>query len=86
MSDFLFHEVSEQEKEKIRKEAKAIMDNFSKKLSKVDGKISESFIERDVSERQDGNGSECDEDFRRRVLENAPNKNSDFIIGEKKSW
>ena len=56
MSDFLFHEVSEQEKEKIRKEAKAIMDNFSKKLSKVDGKISESFIERAECERKEGEG------------------------------
>ncbi|MBS3070880.1 hypothetical protein J4407_01095 [Candidatus Pacearchaeota archaeon] len=26
------------------------------------------------------------EDFRRRILENAPNKNKDFIIAEKKSW
>jgi hypothetical protein len=37
--DFLFHTLSEKEREDIRKEAKRILDSFSEKLSKV--KVSE---------------------------------------------
>ena len=39
--DFLFHKVSEKEKEEIKKQAKSIMDKFSEKLSKIDKKIPE---------------------------------------------
>ena len=52
MADFLWHKVSESEKEEIRKQAKKIMDNFSKKLDKV-GTMEESFIERDEFERKE---------------------------------
>ena len=102
MTDFLFHEVSESEKEEIKKEAKSIMDSFSKKLEKVKDKISEPFVEREDFEREEitvskspaaisstTNPKERDEeveDFRRLMFENAPNKNADFIIAEKKSW
>ena len=86
MSDFLFHEVSEEEKEDIKKEAKGIMDSFSKKLSSVKEKIPEPIIERENFEREEGEGNSCDEDFRERMFENAPNKNDDFILAEKKSW
>jgi len=34
--DFLWHSVSEEEKESIKQEAKRIMDAFAKALSKVD--------------------------------------------------
>ena len=37
--DFLWHAVSEKEKEEIKKEAKAIMDGFYGKLSKIKVKI-----------------------------------------------
>ena len=86
MSDFLFHKVSEDEKKSIKREAKRIMDSFSKKLAKVDEKIPEPLIERDDFEREEGNSKENDEDFRKIILENAPVKNDDFIIAEKKKW
>ena len=86
MSDFLFHKVSESEKESIKKEAKKVMDDFSKKLSSIREKIPEPSVEREEFEREEGEGKSGDEDFRKRFFENAPNKNSDFIIGEKKSW
>ena len=86
MSDFLFHEVSEKEKEDIKKQAKGIMDSFSKKLSSVKEKILEPKIEREDFQRVEGNPMECDDDFRKRMFENAPNKSGDFILGEKKSW
>ena len=87
--DFLFHKVSDKEREEIKKEAKSIMDNFSEKLSKVKDKISEPLIERDKFEREeasDDSKKTQDSDFRKRMFENAPNKNGDFIIAEKKKW
>lgn len=84
--DFLYHEVSEKEKEKIKKQAKEIMEKFSKKLAKVDKKIPEPLIERKEFEREEKQGKESDSDFRERMFENAPNKNKDFIIAEKKKW
>jgi len=86
MNDFLFHEVSEKEKEEIKKQAKGIMDSFSKKLSAIKEEVSEPIIEREKFEREEGTGENCDDDFRKRMFENAPNKNNDFILTEKKSW
>jgi|TARA_B100000315_G_C14312636_1_gene467104 Asp-tRNA(Asn)/Glu-tRNA(Gln) amidotransferase C subunit len=84
--DFLFHKVSEEEKEDIKKQAKSIMENFSEKLSKVDDKIPEPLIERDDFERVEGEGKDSDSDFKERIFENAPRKNNDFILSEKKKW
>ena len=84
--DFLWHSVSEKEREDIKKQAKSIMDSFSKKLSTIKEKIPDPIIEREDFERVEEDGKSCDEDFRERVFENAPNKNGDFILGEKKSW
>jgi Asp-tRNA(Asn)/Glu-tRNA(Gln) amidotransferase C subunit len=85
MVDFLFHEVSEAEKEKIRKQAKEILDNFSKQLSRIDSGIKDSFSEREESERLEGKGN-CEPIDREIMFENAPNKNRDFIVAEKGSW
>ncbi|MAG79117.1 hypothetical protein CMI40_01955 [Candidatus Pacearchaeota archaeon] len=84
--DFLWHEVSEKEKKEIKEEAKSIMDSFSEKLSKIDKKISESLIEREEYEREEGESNERDSKFKKIMFENAPNKNKDFIIAEKKKW
>ena len=84
--DFLFHKVSEKEKEDIKKQAKSIMEKFSEKLSKIDKKIPEPLIERKEFEREEKQGNESDSDFRERMFENAPEKNKDFIIAEKKKW
>jgi Asp-tRNA(Asn)/Glu-tRNA(Gln) amidotransferase C subunit len=86
MSDFLFHKVSESEKESIKKQAKEIMDRFSEKLARIDKKTSEPIIERKNFERHEMQGSKPNLDFRKRMFENAPNKNDDFILGEKKGW
>ncbi|MBT96934.1 hypothetical protein CMI49_02460 [Candidatus Pacearchaeota archaeon] len=84
--DFLWHEVSEKEKKEIKEEAKDIMDSFSRRLSKIDKKIGESLIERKKCERKEGESSEGDIEFREIMFENAPQKNKDFIIAEKKKW
>jgi hypothetical protein len=90
MSDFLFHKVSEQEKEKIRKEARKLMDKFADKISKIK-KLEEPLIEMEKCERQEHEkGEKCcdcnDSDFREIMFQNAPDKNKDFIIAEKKKW
>lgn len=86
MSDFLFHKVSEEEREEIKKEAKKILDDFSAKLEKV-SKVSESVIERGEGDREEMENGKSDESFSREIFfENAPNKNKDFVIGEKKGW
>ncbi len=85
--DFLFHKVSEKEKEEIKKQAREILDSFSKKLSMVKEKLEEPIIEREKSDRdEDGKKCEADHEFRRIFFENAPKKNKDFIIAEKGKW
>ena len=59
--DFLWHKVSEKEKEEIKNQAKAIMDSFSKKLERINKKTEEPIIEREKGERQEGQGKEPDE-------------------------
>ena len=83
--DFLFHNLSEKEREEIRKQVNTILDSFSAKLSKIDGKVEDNFIEREEYERKEG--QEQDKIFFREIMfENAPEKNKDFIIAEKKKW
>ena len=84
--DFLFHRVTEKEKEEIKKQAKEIMDKFSEKLSNVSEKPPDSVIDRKEFEREEKDGKETDSDFRERMFANAPRKNKDFIIAEKKKW
>lgn len=82
--DFLWHKVSDKEKEGIKKQAKSIMDNFSRKLSKV-GELGESFVERDECERDEDSSKPCEID-RKTMFDNASKKNKDFIIAERKTW
>ena len=86
MADFLWHKVSEKEKEEIRKQAKSIMDSFSHKLSSIDKKIPDMKIRREKGEREEGAHAACNELDREIMFENAPNSNRDFIVGEKKTW
>ena len=90
-NDFLFHEVGEKERLEIKKQAKQIMDSFSKKLSKIDKKIPESLIKREKGEREEDSGKWPEIDTlkgtsRKIMFENAPEKDADFIIAEKKKW
>ena len=84
--DFLWHKVSESEKESIKKQAKAIMDSFSKKLSKIDKKMPEPLIEREKCEREENEGKGCGDFDRRIMFKNAPSKNDDFVVAEKGGW
>jgi len=83
--DFLFHEMSEKEKEEVKKQVDSIIDSFSKKLSTLKGKIEvDSSIEMENFERAEGGDKlEISKEI---MFENAPESNKDFIIGEKKKW
>ena len=81
--DFLWHKVSEKEKEEIKNQAKKIVEDFSKKLSKV-SKMPEPFIEREENDR-DERLEPLDLD-RKIMFENALSKKGDFIVAEKGGW
>lgn len=68
---------------KPKNEAKKIMELFMKELSKV--KSEEDFSV--VREKQTRKGKpKINNEFKERILENAPSKDDDFIIAEKKHW
>jgi predicted Asp-tRNA(Asn)/Glu-tRNA(Gln) amidotransferase subunit C len=72
------------DKKKVEKEAKQMLDNFAKALSKVKTKEEDYHVDRDKSERVEG-GDSC-EGFKSKLLGNAPEKDDDFIIAEKGAW
>lgn len=77
--------MNEKETEILRTETKKLLDKFSKALDSV--KSSEEWnVERESDRRKDGSGAVCDKEFRKIMLNNAPNKSEDFIIAEKKKW
>ena len=86
MTDFLWHEVSDKEKEQISNDAKKIMESFSKKLEGI-GNVKESSIIREEFERLEGKEQvvKINRDI---FFENAPKKNKDkgVLIAEKGVW
>ena len=77
--------MEQQKQEQIKKEAKEILDKFSKALGKV--KIKEKKEKEEFGGmREEGNGLEPDPDFRARMFKNAPHTEGDFILAEKKKW
>lgn len=83
--DFLWHRVSEKEKEEIKNQARAIMDSFEKELKKVESQKIELGVKR-KEQLRDETQTQNNPDFRKRFLENAPHKDGDLIKAEKGSW
>jgi Asp-tRNA(Asn)/Glu-tRNA(Gln) amidotransferase C subunit len=82
--DFLYHHIDEKEKEEIKKQVNTIIESFSKKLSEIKEDIKESAIERDSCTREEGGKpAELSKEI---MFKNAPDKNEDSIIAEKKKW
>ena len=73
------------DKEKVEKQAKEILDKFSKALEKAEKKEGMFFVEREEFERKEGEGEHC-KGFKNKLLENAPEKDENFIIGERGGW
>jgi len=72
-------------REKIAKEAKEILDKFSKAIEAV--KLKERERKTMIGGfREEGEGKMCDADFRVRMFQNAPEKDEDYIYAEKKTW
>ena len=70
---------------RIGKQAKDILDNFSKALDKV--KTGKKEIKKSVGGfRDEEEGKAGDSDFRERMFANAPMTEGDCIVAEKKSW
>jgi len=76
------------DKSKIEKQAKEILDKFAKALDKVDDSSDEmdSYVDREEFEREEGDDSCVDGNFKKRILENAPNSNEDFVLVERGGW
>ncbi|MDD5086726.1 MAG: hypothetical protein PHV16_03145 [Candidatus Nanoarchaeia archaeon] len=73
------------DKTKIKKQIEKVMHDFIKELNKAEGVKQDFGSERDKSTR-DVIKKDQDKDFRKLMFENAPKKNQDFILMEKKHW
>jgi len=75
------------DKTQIQKQAKEILDKFASALEKVETSGEDSYVDRGDFERQEKDKpKQTEKDFKKRILENAPNSNPDFILTEKGSW
>lgn len=78
-------EISEKKKEEIKNESKKIIDNFASAIEKVS--LKEKKVKKEVSGfREEKFEKVTDPLFRRIMFEDAPSKEGDNIIAEKKSW
>lgn len=77
--------MDENKKEKIKEEAKRILDKFAKALESVNLKKKE-FKKASEGYRNEGNGSIENGDFRKRMFANAAQKDDEYIIAESKKW
>jgi len=73
------------EEEKIRKEAKALMDDFMAALDTAEDVKEKVGVERDASVRK-AEKCELTEGFPERMLSNAPSKKGRYVVAEKKKW
>jgi len=84
--DFLWRKVSEKEAEAIKKEAKLILDKFSKSLEKVEKEIKEAKgVQRERQSREETKAY-SEKEFKKLFLKNAPITEDDFVIAEKGAW
>jgi len=74
------------DKDKVEKQAKQILDKFARALEKVEKECKniDSSVDREKFEREEGNGEECN--FKKKLLDNAPEKSEDFVVVERGGW
>ena len=73
------------DEEKIKKQAKKIMDEFISALNKVP-KIKEEFGQERKQFTRKSEKSEYGDEFKERMLKNAPKVKDEQLVMEKKSW
>jgi hypothetical protein len=81
---FEWHKVSEEEKKKIQKEAKNLLDEFALKIKKIETK--ESHFENNSGFREEGNSWNTNPEFKDIIFLNAPFIEDDSIVAEKGEW
>ena len=74
------------DKEEVRVLAKKIMDEFISALNKVEEITPEFGVQRDENVREPFENKYSGDEFKSKILKNAPKKDEDFIIAEKKKW
>ena len=70
--------------EEIKRQAKEIIDKFSKALENISMK--ETRVERENDRRKEEEGNFADSDFREIIFKNAPKTKNFFIEAEKGAW
>ncbi|MBU2576092.1 MAG: hypothetical protein KKF50_00035 [Nanoarchaeota archaeon] len=80
----LWHEVTEKEKEQIRKDSKKLLNEFASKLDKI--KAPEGHFENGIGARDEGDGWTTDEEFKNIMFSNAPFVEDNSIVAEKGAW
>ena len=83
-SGALWHEVSEEEKEEIRKDSKKLLNEFASKLEKI--KAPEGHFANESGTREEGTGWKTDEEFRSTTFANAPFVEDNAIVAERGGW
>jgi Asp-tRNA(Asn)/Glu-tRNA(Gln) amidotransferase C subunit len=83
-SDYKWHEVSEEEKQKIKENAKKLLDEFSSEIDQIEFK--ETKKESNENLRKEGSGWKTNEDFREIMMDNAPESDDGLIIAERGGW
>jgi Asp-tRNA(Asn)/Glu-tRNA(Gln) amidotransferase C subunit len=81
---YVWHAVSEEEKQEIRENAKKLLDEFSSKLDKI--KVVEPKADKKENLRTEGTGQQTNEDFREIIFDNAPKIEDGLIIAETGAW
>lgn len=86
MDNFLWHKISKEEQERIKKEAKTIMDNFAGALEKVEEEASDDFSVKRKFQARKETRAHSKKEFRDIFFENAHSKSQDYIKAEKGKW
>lgn len=84
--DFLWRKVSEKEAETIKKEAKLILEKFSKALEKVEKEVGEFKGVQRNRQMRDESKPKSEKDFKKSFFKNAPKTEGDYILAEKGAW
>lgn len=84
MANSLWREVTESEKEEIRRDSKNLLNDFAAKLSTI--KAKETHLENGTGSREEGEPWKTPEDFRDLTFANAPFVEDEFLVAEKGNW
>lgn len=83
-NEFTHKKVTEKEKEEIKKNSKELLEEFSKKLSKI--KKEETHFNKENGKREEGSPWKTEPEFKDLTLLNAPFVEDDFLVAEKGGW